>query len=115
MYLRESSTPKQDAWEALFDVDLILDRFCMRGELAELGCGYGTFTLPLARHTTGTVHAIDIDRAMVDTVRRRVAVDGITNIDVQVRCDNRGVWPPRLALRCVPAIQYSARPVACFS
>src|SRR5688572_6223040 len=85
MYLRESSMPAQTQWEALFDVELIHNRFGLTGEVAELGCGYGTFTLPLARRTSGTVHAIDIDPAMVDTVRRRALAQHITNVRAQVR------------------------------
>ena len=85
MYLRESSMPAQDEWEALLDVELILDRFGLSGDVAELGCGYGTFTLPLARRTTGTVHAIDIDARMIDTVRRRATAERLTNIDAHVR------------------------------
>ena len=57
----------------------------LTGELAELGCGYGTFTLPLARRTAGTVHAIDIDPAMIDTVRRRAAAERLTNINARLR------------------------------
>jgi SAM-dependent methyltransferase len=85
MYLRESSMPEQAQWEALFDVELILDRFELTGDVAELGCGYGTFTLPLARRTAGTVHAIDIDPAMIDTVRRRAAAERLTNINARLR------------------------------
>ena len=77
--------PAQTQWEALFDVELILNRFGLTGEVAELGCGYGTFTLPLARRTSGTVHAIDIDPAMIDTVRRRAAAERLTNIDARLR------------------------------
>lgn len=85
MYFRESSMPPQAQWEALFDVELILNRFGLTGEVAELGCGYGTFTLPLARRTSGTVHAIDIDPAMIDTVRRRAAAERLTNINARLR------------------------------
>jgi SAM-dependent methyltransferase len=85
MYLRESSMPAQDDWEALFNIGFILDRFGLSGDVAELGCGYGTFTLPLGRRKRGTVYAIDIDPAMVDTVRRRAAAEHLTNIDAQVR------------------------------
>src|SRR5919112_138742 len=85
MYLRESSMPAQGDWEALFDVELILDKFGLTGEVAELGCGYGTFTLPLARRISGTVHAIDIDPAMVETVRRRAEAACINNIKARVR------------------------------
>jgi SAM-dependent methyltransferase len=85
MYLRESSMPAQEDWEALIDAGSILDRFRLSGDIAELGCGYGTFTLPLARNTPGTVYAIDIDPAMVDTVQRRAMAAGLTNIDVRLR------------------------------
>jgi SAM-dependent methyltransferase len=85
MFLRESSMPGQDDWEALFDVELILNRFGLTGEVAELGCGYGTFTLPLARRAIGTVHAVDIDPAMIDVVRRRAAAEQLTNLDLRLR------------------------------
>ena len=85
MYLRESSMPPQDYWESLFDADAILARFALRGDVAELGCGYGTFTLPLARRCGGTVHAIDIDPAMVAIVQRRAAAAGLGNIRTQTR------------------------------
>jgi SAM-dependent methyltransferase len=85
MYLRESSMPAQADWEALFDVELILNRFGLSGDVAELGCGYGTFTLPLARRIAGTVHAIDIDPEMIDTVRDRAAAEHLANINARVR------------------------------
>ncbi len=85
MYLRESSMPPLEQWEALFDVRLILDRFALSGEIAELGSGYGTFTLPLARRTSGVVHAIDIDPAMIRIVQERASAEQITNIDLQCR------------------------------
>ncbi|MBS0581390.1 MAG: class I SAM-dependent methyltransferase [Proteobacteria bacterium] len=85
MYLRESSMPAQDYWESLFDADAILTHFGLHGDVAELGCGYGTFTLPLARRTRGTVHAIDIDPTMVETVQRRAADAGLDNIKAAVR------------------------------
>jgi SAM-dependent methyltransferase len=85
MLFRESSMPEREAWETFFEVDQILDRFALVGDVAELGCGYGTFTLPLARRLQGTVHAIDIDPAMVATVRERAAREGIGNIETHVR------------------------------
>ncbi|OHE78342.1 MAG: hypothetical protein A3G75_02280 [Verrucomicrobia bacterium RIFCSPLOWO2_12_FULL_64_8] len=52
MKFRESGMPPQDYWETLFDVPRILDAFgfgSATGDVAELGCGYGTFTMPLAQ------------------------------------------------------------------
>jgi ubiquinone/menaquinone biosynthesis C-methylase UbiE len=85
MHLRESSMPPQDYWETFFDADAIVARFGLGGDIAELGCGYGTFTLPSARRTRGTVHAIDIDPSMVDVVERRAADAGVPNIKAQAR------------------------------
>jgi len=85
MLFRESTMPELESWESFFEVDRILDRFALQGPMVELGCGYGTFTLSLAKRTTSTVYAVDIDPAMVDTVRRRAAAQGITNIEATVR------------------------------
>ncbi len=80
--------PSQDYWEALLDVPRILDAFGFgptTGDVAELGCGYGTFTLPLARRIGGTVHTLDIDPDMVATTRQRATETDITNIRVETR------------------------------
>jgi ubiquinone/menaquinone biosynthesis C-methylase UbiE len=85
MHLRESSMPPQECWESFFDADAIVARFELCGDIAELGCGYGTFTLPLARRTRGTVYASDIDPLMVETARRRAAAAGLDNIQMEAR------------------------------
>ncbi len=88
MQLRESGMPPQDYWETLFDVPSILDAFgfdAATHAVAELGCGYGTFTLPLAQRISGTVYTIDIDPAMVVTTERRAATAGLTNVRAAVR------------------------------
>jgi ubiquinone/menaquinone biosynthesis C-methylase UbiE len=52
--------------------------------LADVGCGKGTWTFPLARAvgTHGRIYAVDIDRTKVDTVRKRVAAEQVTNVTV---------------------------------
>ena len=90
MLIRESGMPAQAYWETLFDVPLILDAFgftadSATGDVAELGCGYGTFTLPLAQRTSGTVHTFDLDPAMVATTSARATAAGLTNIRASVR------------------------------
>jgi predicted RNA methylase len=37
-------------------------------DVADFGCGYGTFTIPVARIIAGSVYAFDVDRDMVDAV-----------------------------------------------
>jgi hypothetical protein len=63
MKARDSGMPDESLWASFFQPELILDRLAMRsitGDVLEFGCGYGTFTIPAARRTTGVVYALDI-------------------------------------------------------
>ncbi len=73
MKIRDSGMPEEAYWESLFDVPLILARlgiddslgdgsFC---DVAELGCGYGTFSIPIARAIQGTLYTFDVDPVMI--------------------------------------------------
>jgi SAM-dependent methyltransferase len=88
MKLRDSGMPEQTYWESLLDVPLILNRFELGpecGDVAELGCGYGTFTAQIAARIRGRVHAYDIDPRMVELTRERVTAAGRTNVRVVLR------------------------------
>ncbi|WP_404423734.1 class I SAM-dependent methyltransferase [Nibricoccus sp. IMCC34717] len=88
MKYRESGMPEQAYWETLFDIEGILDSFAIgpkTGAVAELGCGYGTFTLPVARRTAAPVHTYDIDSQMVQTTWRRASEHGLANVHASVR------------------------------
>jgi SAM-dependent methyltransferase len=88
MKLRESGMPDEAYWETLFNVDLILDRLGIDGRLrdvVELGCGYGTFSLPVARRVTGSLRTFDIEPGMLERTRQRAAVAGIVNLQGVVR------------------------------
>jgi SAM-dependent methyltransferase len=88
MKVRESGMPEEAYWETLFDVPLILDRLGIDARLknvVELGCGYGTFTVPVARRISGTVTAFDIDEAMVERTRQRAAAAGTYKVLYIVR------------------------------
>jgi len=83
MKLRESEMPEESYWETLFDVELILDRLGIDGRLGnvvEMGCGYGTFTIPVARRISGVLTTVDIDGAMVERARQRAAEAGVWNV-----------------------------------
>jgi SAM-dependent methyltransferase len=100
--IRESGMPAERFWESLFDVGLILRRLGIDaglGDVAELGCGYGTFTVAVAERISGTLHAFDIDPAMVTRTRRRAAEAGLKNVIVQRRdVLVRGFGLPSLSL-----------------
>jgi SAM-dependent methyltransferase len=88
MKLRESGMPDEAYWETLLDVPLILDRLGVDARLrdvVELGCGYGTFTIPVAKRISGTLTTLDIDEAMVERTRQRAAAAGAFNLVYLVR------------------------------
>lgn len=88
MRLRESGMPEESYWEALLDVPLILDRLGIDasvGDVVELGCGYGTFTIPVAGRITGVIDTFDIDAAMIERTRQRAQQAGLSNIRCHLR------------------------------
>lgn len=126
MKLRESGMPAQVYWETLLDVPLILDAFGFTlgsasgsvipaGDVAELGCGYGTFTIPLARRILGTVHALDLDPAMVAATAQRATAAGLANVHTSIRdvlADGFGVPPASCAAVLLFNILHAEEPVA---
>jgi SAM-dependent methyltransferase len=88
MKVRDSGMPDQDYWESLFDIPAILDGLGLGARIndaVEVGCGYGTFTLPVARRIRGTLHTFDIEPAMVAQTRARLQQSGLGNVVVQQR------------------------------
>lgn len=88
MKVRDSGMPEQSYWESLFDVPAVLDALGIdRGlkDVVEVGCGYGTFTVPVAQRIAGTLRAFDIEPAMVAATRARVEQARIDNVRVALR------------------------------
>lgn len=110
--------PPQEYWETLHDVAGILDAFgfgAATGDVAELGCGYGTFTVPLAARIRGVVHALDLDPAMVGATAQRAAISGCANVRPQVRdvlVDGFGVTPGSCDAVLLFNILHAEEPVA---
>jgi ubiquinone/menaquinone biosynthesis C-methylase UbiE len=51
--------------------------------VADVGCGPGFLTLPLARYLIeGRIHALDIQQEMLDAVRGSLDAEGLTNAEV---------------------------------
>jgi SAM-dependent methyltransferase len=59
--------PDESYWEPLFDIPLILSRLDIGRfhDVAEFGCGYGTFTVPVAKAIRGTVYTFDVAPEML--------------------------------------------------
>jgi len=80
--------PAIEQWESYFDAVETLDSLGCRDLTAnaiEFGCGYGTFTIPLARRILGTVFALDIDPLMVAATAARTLQAGLKNIIIEQR------------------------------
>lgn len=88
MKVPDSGMPDEAYWETLFDVPLILDRLKIDGtveHVAELGCGYGTFTLPVARRIRGVLFTFDVEQEMITRTITRAADEGVSNINAGLR------------------------------
>jgi len=78
-----TTMPDADWWQALWPdpAKVIAEMGVEPGIVAvDLCCGDGLFTAPLAR-IAKRVYAIDIDRAMLDRARARVAAAGAANCE----------------------------------
>jgi len=83
MKVFDSGMPDQAYWDSLFDIPAIVDWLDLESltePIAEIGCGYGTFTVPIAQHTSQTIHAIDIEPAMIETAKNNARKAGIQNV-----------------------------------
>jgi len=68
MKARESGMPEQEMWDKFFDpvknlTTLGLDDRIV--DVAEFGCGYGTFTIPAAKIIKGFIYGLDIEPEMI--------------------------------------------------
>lgn len=85
---RESGMPAREYWESFFQPVCLLEALdCHEkcGDVIEFGCGYGTFTTAAAGRITGTIHAFDIDEAMLEITTRRMADAGHVNTVIEQR------------------------------
>ena len=68
MKIRDSGMPGREMWKKFFDPAKILATLGMNdqtGDVAEFGCGYGTFTIPASKIIKGKIYALDIEPDMV--------------------------------------------------
>jgi 2-polyprenyl-3-methyl-5-hydroxy-6-metoxy-1,4-benzoquinol methylase len=58
---------------------------CAEGAVVDVGAGYGTFTLAVARVTWQNVFAIDVDARLLDTLASKAHRDGLNNVTTMLR------------------------------
>jgi ubiquinone/menaquinone biosynthesis C-methylase UbiE len=88
MKIRESGMPKEELWSEYFDPKKVLELLRVNSKsvnVADFGCGYGTFTIPAARIIAGKIYAFDIEPEMIETVKRKAKVMSLDNVEVILR------------------------------
>jgi SAM-dependent methyltransferase len=86
--IRESGMPKEELWNEFFDPNEALKMLGVNSKIvnvADFGCGYGTFTIPTARIIAGKIYAFDIEPEMVNIVRRKAKELFLDNVDAILR------------------------------
>jgi SAM-dependent methyltransferase len=54
-------------------------------DVADFGCGYGTFTIPAARIISGKIYALDLDPEMIEAVAQKAKALSLTNVEAILR------------------------------
>src|ERR1035437_3304409 len=88
MKVRDSGMPDENRWNDFFDIDLILSELELNVQtydLVEIGCGYGTFTIPSAKLIKGKLYSFDIEKEMLDCVKQKLTNEQIDNVILEER------------------------------
>ena len=71
MKIRESGMPEEEEWNTFFNPTETLRLLGVNSgvkDVADFGCGYGTFTLPASKIISGKIYAFDIEPEMIEIV-----------------------------------------------
>ncbi|MBF0478944.1 MAG: class I SAM-dependent methyltransferase [Candidatus Omnitrophica bacterium] len=85
MDVHERGMLDQDTWENFFDVKKIFAMLKLNNrvhDVVELGCGYGTFTIPAAEIISGKIVAVDNDPEMIRLTSERIQQHRLENVEV---------------------------------
>ena len=85
MILRESGMPDESLWERFFNPYEIFEKFELlheSGPGADIACGFGTFTIPLAKIHSSTIYAVDINKNFLNHLQSRIEENNIQNIKI---------------------------------
>jgi ubiquinone/menaquinone biosynthesis C-methylase UbiE len=87
MKVRDSGMPEEAMWSEFFNPPFILKQMGMTADLqaiADLGCGFGTFSIPAANIIKGKVHAFDIDEEMISQMQIKIDEFAIKNVELHL-------------------------------
>ena len=87
MKVRDSGMPEEIIWSKFFDPILILQQMEVTSDLqtiVDLGCGFGTFSIPASQMIKGKVHAFYIDKEMIGQLHSKIDQMHIKNIELHL-------------------------------
>ena len=88
MKIRESGMPKEEEWNKFFDPSKILSLLGLSQkvvDVADFGCGYGTFTIPAAKIIRGKIYAFDIEPEMIEITKKKARELNLDNVEAVLR------------------------------
>lgn len=88
MKIRESGMPSEDMWTGFFKPDKILRTLGLEDNIenvADFGCGYGTFTIPAAKIISGKVYSIDTVPEMIEATEKKARENQLNNVETMLR------------------------------
>ena len=88
MKVRDSGMPNEKMWESFFRIENIFQLLEIDSnifDLVEIGCGYGTFTIPASTLIKGEILAFDIESEMIEVVKQKAIEKGVNNIVLENR------------------------------
>ena len=87
MKIQDSGMPEETMWSKFFNPQQILQQMDFTPNLksvVDLGCGFGTFTIPASQMIKGKIHAFDIDPEMISQLKSKIDQLNIQNIDLHL-------------------------------
>jgi SAM-dependent methyltransferase len=85
MKYRESGMPSEQMWDTFFNPNEVLEKMGIDKEsriLIDIGCGYGTFLLPMIELVSTKVIGIDIDEEMIKVCKNKIIGHNIAKIEL---------------------------------
>lgn len=89
MKVYDSDMPTEVYWNSLFDIDNIINWLNIKNikkQIIEIGCGYGTFTIPIAQKVKTKIICYDIDQEMINTTKKNLDKCSLSNYEL-INCD----------------------------
>jgi SAM-dependent methyltransferase len=91
--------PDEVLWRSFFTAEAILSKLGLNSAIqnvADFGCGYGTFAIPAARIIWGNLFGFDIESEMIAHCEQCASQEGLRNVQFLVRdflTDGTGLSP----------------------